>query len=172
MEDLELPNSPRTAYLAGCLRDKLNPRASLIVRKRFEKELDLHHQGIGDKMAIVLAESLRNLPYIQSINLADNNLTDLGMSPILHAILPIPGLLELNLSSNIIGPDSARALAEYLSGTGCPLVRLLLHSADVDDFECKNFVEAIKSNNNLRLGISFELLEYLSFICAVLFCCV
>ena len=62
--------------------------------------------------------------------------------------------------------------AQYLSGTDCPLVRLLLHSADVDDFECKNFVEAIKSNNNLRLGISFELLEYLSFICAVLLCCV
>jgi hypothetical protein len=31
----------------------------------------------------------------------------------------------------------------------CPLERLILRSADVDDFECERFVEAIKNNNSL-----------------------
>lgn len=150
LEELEMPLSPRTAYLAGCARYNLNPRPSLIIRKRFAKELNLDHQGMGDKMAMVLSESLRCLPYVQSIHLADNNLTDAGMVPILENILSISNLLELNLSSNIIGPESAKALALYLSADKCPLQRLLLSNADVDDHECSNFVEAIKTNMELK----------------------
>jgi len=150
LEELERPLSPRTAYLAGCARLNLNPRPSLIIRKRFAKELNLDHQGMGDQMAIVLSESLRCLPYIQSIRLADNNLTDVGMGPILSSILSKPNLLELNLSSNIIGPESAKALAMYLSAEKCPLQRLLLADADVDDYECSNFVEAMKTNKELK----------------------
>ena len=87
-------------------------------------------------MAVVLADSLRDLPYVQSIDLQDNNLTDLGMSPILASILSINNLLELNLSDNVIGPVSAAALATYLSAPQCPLVRLILRNADVDDGVC------------------------------------
>jgi Ran GTPase-activating protein (RanGAP) involved in mRNA processing and transport len=61
----------------------------------------------------------------------------------------IPGLLELNLSQNEIGPVSAKALNEYLISPTCPLERLILRSADVDDFECERFVEAIKQNRSL-----------------------
>ncbi len=85
-------------------------------------------------MAKVLSESLRLLPYVQSINLSDNNLTDVGMSPILASILNIPNLLELNLSNNLIGSESSEALANYLSCGTCPLQRLVLHCADVDDY--------------------------------------
>jgi len=31
----------------------------------------------------------------------------------------------------------------------CPLERLILRNADVDDFECERFVEAIKCNSSL-----------------------
>lgn len=85
-------------------------------------------------MAVLLADSLRNLPYVQSIDLSDNNLTDVGMSPILLAIITIPNLLELNLSNNIIGTEAAEALSSYLSAPNCSLVRLILQDADVDDF--------------------------------------
>lgn len=45
LSNMEIPISPRSAYLAGCARDKLNPRPSLIVRKQLVKELNLQHQG-------------------------------------------------------------------------------------------------------------------------------
>jgi hypothetical protein len=107
--------SPRTKYLAGCMQLGLNPRASLILRKNMSKQLNLQHHGMGDQMGVLLAESIQGLPHIQSINIADNMLTDVGMGPIILAAVGIPGLLELNLSQNEIGPVSAKALFEYLS---------------------------------------------------------
>ena len=107
--------SPRTKYLAGCMREGLNPRASLVLRKNMSKQLNLQHHGMGDQMGRLLAESIQGLPHIQSINIADNMLTDIGMGPIILAAVGIPGLLELNLSQNEIGPVSAKALFEYLS---------------------------------------------------------
>ena len=79
------------------------------------KQLNLQHHGMGDQMGVLLAESIQGLPHIQSINIADNMLTDVGMGPIILAAVGIPGLLELNLSQNEIGPVSAKALFEYLS---------------------------------------------------------
>lgn len=143
-------SSPRTKYLTGCMQNNVNPRASLLLRKNMSKELNLQHQGMGDTMAQLLAESIRGLPFIESINIADNMLTDDGMGPIILAVVDIPGLLQLNLSQNEIGPVSARALFEYLQSDSCPLERLILRSADVDDYECKKFIEAIKLNNSLR----------------------
>ena len=142
--------SPRTKYLTGCMQENLNPRASVVVRRRMTKQLNLQHHGLGDKYAVLLSEIIRSLPYIQSINIADNILTDDGMGPIILAAKDMPHLLELNLSMNIIGPVSAKALFDYLMSPTCPLERLILNSADVDDFECSRFVEAIRENRSLR----------------------
>jgi Ran GTPase-activating protein (RanGAP) involved in mRNA processing and transport len=89
------------------------------------------------------------LPFIESINIADNMLTDVGMGPIILAAVNISSLLELNLSQNEIGPVSAKALFNYLINASCTLERLILNSADVDDYECERFVEAIKDNKSL-----------------------
>jgi hypothetical protein len=107
--------SPRTKYLAGCMQHGLNPRASLMLRKAMSKQLNLQHHGMGDEMGKILADCIQGLPHIQSINIADNMLTDIGMGPIILAAVGIPSLLELNLSQNEIGPVSAKALFEYLS---------------------------------------------------------
>lgn len=48
------------------------------------------------------------------------------------------------------GEYSAAALFEYLMSASCPLQRLILSSADVDDFECGKFVAAVKKNLSLR----------------------
>lgn len=70
--------SPRSRFIAGCFAQKLNPRASLLVRKNLSKQLNLQHLGMGDALAALLAECLSTLPYVQSINIADNMLTDAG----------------------------------------------------------------------------------------------
>jgi len=101
------------------------------------KELSLQHYAMGDKMGIVLAESISGLPYIQSVNIADNQLTDESLGPIIKAIMSVPNMLLLDVSENMIGPIFAELLAEYLSLSTCPLLKLSLRNADVDDFECK-----------------------------------
>jgi hypothetical protein len=142
--------SPRTKFIASCMQAKLNPRASLVLRKNMTKRLNLQHHGMGDKLAALLADSLDQLPYIEAINIADNMLTDDGMGPIILAAVNIPSLTELNLSQNEIGSVSSEALHHYLVTSTCPLQTLILNAADVDDFECAGFIEAVRQNKSLR----------------------
>lgn len=149
-EETAPPMSPRTHYIARCLKEKLNPNVSLIIRKNLTKILNLNHLGIGDKMASILAECLENLPFIHGINICDNRLTDAGLVPILMAVIKIPEVLDLDLSDNIIGPETADLLSQFIRLPTCPLERLTLKKADVDDFECHKFVDAIKTNTTIK----------------------
>ena len=101
-------------------------------------------------MGVLLADAISGLPFIQSINLANNKLTDVSLVPILTGIMSIPNLIFLDISENITGPDFAALLATYVSRPTCPLLKLTLKNADVDDFECEQFVSALVSNENLK----------------------
>ena len=156
---IEMPLSPRSKYINSCVRDRLNPRASLVIRKNMTKKLELQNYGMGDEMAAILAESISDLPFLESINIADNRLTDAGMGPIILAAVEIENLLELNLSMNEIGDVSADALASYLRREDCPLQRLIMQTADVDDFEAEAFIDAVKENRSLlELDLSSNLI--------------
>jgi Ran GTPase-activating protein (RanGAP) involved in mRNA processing and transport len=72
------------------------------------------------------------------------------MGPILSAIVHIPSLTELNLSQNEIGPISSEKLHNYLVSSTCTLKTLILNAADVDDFECAGFIDAVRQNTSLR----------------------
>lgn len=90
-----------------------------------------------------------DLPDVESIDISDNVLTDLSLVPFLEAISTITSLKELNLSSNTVGPKAAKAISTYLSSLTCPLRRLVLKNADVDDYECERFITSIKDNDRL-----------------------
>lgn len=110
-------------------------------------------------MAIHLSKAVGSLPCLQTIDLSDNGLTDAGLNPMLTAILAIPTLTELNVSQNVIGPESAEALAAYVSHPDCPLVKLIMQRADVDDFEGEAFVTAMSNSKTLKyLDLSMNLL--------------
>jgi len=157
--DPQVLMSPRSQYISNCIMQGLNPRASLIVRKAMTKRLELQHYGMGDQMAAILAESIADLPHLQSINIADNGLTDNGMGPIIQAAVKIKGLLELNLSKNEIGDVAADALANYLKREDCPLQKLVMQTADVDDFEAEAFLSAVMENRSLtELDLSSNLI--------------
>jgi Leucine-rich repeat (LRR) protein len=151
--------SPRQQYLAACIDRGLAPLPSLVMRNNFTTKIDLTHFGIGDAMGCAFAECLHKLPSIESLNLCDNSLTDESLYPILRAVMKISGLQELDLSRNKIDEMASEALAEYLSNPACPLYKLVLISADVDDGECAAMVECLESNRNLReLDLSNNLL--------------
>jgi Ran GTPase-activating protein (RanGAP) involved in mRNA processing and transport len=149
-DDTTVPLSPRSRYIDNCIRQRLNPRACLILRKRFTRELNLKHLGMGDKMAILLAEAIISVPYIHSLNVCDNNLNDPGLSAIVNSIQNMTELVELDMSFNVIGPDAAGSLRAYLSRPNCPLKKLILQKADVDDDEARDFVQALEHNTNLE----------------------
>lgn len=102
-------------------------------------------------MAILFAEALVHVPYVTSVNICDNNLTDRGLSAIVHSIVHMHDVCRLDMSFNTIGSDAASALAHYLSSSTCGLSELILQKADVDDDECGNFVTALHQNKSLRL---------------------
>lgn len=111
--------------------------------------MKLSHLSIGDKVAKILADSLADLPDIESVDISDNSLTDLSLVPCLQALSKIRNLTELNLSSNTIGPKAAKAISEYLSSSNCPLKKLIIQNSDVNDYECEKFITALQNNNNL-----------------------
>ena len=141
--------SPRTKYIAACLKKNMNPRMSLILRKRISSDLNLQHQGMGDTLGVLFADSLKELPYVHSINIADNNLTDVSIGPILRSIILMSNVTSLNISNNMIDSKSTRALADYLRSSTCSIKKLILQKSDIDDSECHMFVEALKENSSL-----------------------
>jgi len=145
----EIPLTPRSRFIASCMREGLNPRANMILRKHRNGTLNLSHYSIGDKIAKILAESLMDLPGIQCVDLSDNGLTDISMVSCIQAMSKIPNLLEINLSSNTIGSGASKAISEYLSMDSCPLQRLLLSNANIDDYECEQFMIQLKNNYTL-----------------------
>ena len=142
--------SPRTKYISSCLDNKMNPRMSLIVRKKVTSCLNLQHLGMGDSLGKLLAEVLPELPYVDTINLSDNNLRDKSLGPIITAIKDVPTVTSLDLSNNVLDRDSAAALAAYVHTKGCPLRQLILKHADIDDTECHMFVAALTGNTTLQ----------------------
>lgn len=136
--------SPRIRFLASCMKDQINPRASLLLRKKITTKLDLKHQGMNDKMAKSFAKSLQQLPYLESINLTDNMLTDVGLTAVIQASMEMISLKELNLSQNKIGLFSAKALKDFLLSPNCCLETLVLSRSNIDDQECAHFIRAIE----------------------------
>ena len=120
-----------------------------VIRRHKSTHLKLSHLSIGDKVASILAESLADLPEIESIDISDNALTDLSLVPCLQALSNVKNLTEINLSSNIIGPRAAKAISDYLSTPSCPLQSLILQNADVDDYECEKFITSLYNNSTL-----------------------
>ena len=102
-------------------------------------------------MGVIFAESLKELPFVHTLDLTDNNLSDVGLNPIIKSVISLPNLTDLNLSQNVVDGESSKALAVYLSTASCPLKRLVLQSADVDDEECQMFVASLMVSNNTEL---------------------
>jgi hypothetical protein len=69
------PVTPRTKFIAACMSEGINPRASLIVRKENASHLHLSYLTLGDKVVNLLSEAVADLPDVESIEVADNKLT-------------------------------------------------------------------------------------------------
>ena len=90
------------------------------------------------------------MPALDTLLLSHNRLTDCSLGPLCEMAHAIPWLTALDLSGNDMD-ESSTALRHYLLEPSCRLQRLWLSHADIDDFECADFMEAISSNTSLVL---------------------
>lgn len=158
------PSSPRAKYIAGCIKNNVPPRSSLLLRDNITSCLMLEHQGIGDKMGELLSSGLEDMPFLTAVNIADNNLTDSSLKLLIETISQKPSITELNISRNKVGSETAQALGKYLKSSKCTLKKLSMRASNVDDGECHHFVDALGHNRCLEvfsLLISLFLLLYL-----------
>lgn len=151
--------SPRSIFLAGCVRYGLAPRSIAMLRKRISPVVNLAHMSIGNQTAILLAEAMDRMPYLQTLNLADNNLDDVGLTAIIRCVAKHSTLEVLDISQNTVSFASAKALGEYVGRPTCFLKSLRLSSAGIDDKQCASFVKVLMKNRMLKeLDLSKNLL--------------
>lgn len=148
--------SPRAIFLAGCLQHAIPPVTVALIRKKISSTINLAHMGLGTKIAKVLAPCISAVPYLQLLNLSDNNLDDEGLSVLIRAISRHQSIEILDISQNIIGSDAAGALAEFLGDPECQLQCLRMSNANIDDGECANFVEVLMNNSHLKVSLALS----------------
>lgn len=142
--------SPRAVFINGCLKNKIPPITIALVRRNLTSTINLNHMGIGDKIASILAGCLSSLPYLQVLNLGDNNLTDIGLADLLTSAAKHKEIEQLDISNNIVGYHASKALGAFLGNPDCKLQSLHLRDANIDDVECANICSVLKHNRYLR----------------------
>jgi len=161
-ESPETPNRPlsaRSRFILGCVRAGKNPHPSLVIRKTVTATLSIASMRVGDDLAVLLAGSLPSLPLLEGLNISDNNLTDIGLVPIVKVLHLCTKLTAIDLSKNKVDWSTANALLAYIESSGCNLVRLIMCDANVDDMEAAKFVHAIAQKTSFReIDMSHNLL--------------
>ena len=146
------PASPRAKFLIGCIKYGIAPRSNFLLRSKLSNELLLDHQGMGDRLGAFLAAGLDDLPSIQRLSIADNNLTDAGLKPLIDSIVLNPNITELDISQNKVDEEASESLGKYLGRSDCPLKVLIMRNADLDDGECEEMVSRLMNNRVLEVG--------------------
>lgn len=159
--DADLPaemHTPRTLYLRSISKRKLLPLPLILRDPKHPFALNLNSRGLGDERMMPVIDVIDRLPSIQTVDFADNRLTDVTLMPLAIKLQRMRSLTYLDLSFNKMD-DSSATIMDYLRDERCQLRTLLLHGADVDDNECGNLCRAIAHNKSLRsLGLAKNLI--------------
>lgn len=161
VSDASLPEelrTPRSIYLRSVSKRKLLPLPLILRDPKHPFALNLNSRGLGDARMMPVIDVIDRLPSIQSVDFADNRLTDVTLMPLATKLQSMTSLTYLDLSFNKMD-DSSATIMDYLRDESCQLRTLLLNGADVDDNECGNLCRAIAHNRSLRtLGLAKNLI--------------
>jgi Ran GTPase-activating protein (RanGAP) involved in mRNA processing and transport len=140
----------------------LRPTGALIVgnalaKNRWVTQLDICHNHISDQGATDLAQILKINDTIQNINLACNEITDVGGIAIASAFIPYANptgqpsqwnrsVYYLNLSGNLLGNDALVALA---NAAAChrDLTKVDVSNNQIGGLGCKAFRRSMERNS-------------------------
>ncbi|RHY27431.1 hypothetical protein DYB25_012941, partial [Aphanomyces astaci] len=144
--DNDVKMSPRTMFLSACLSNtgELPMALPILIRKHGTTAFDFSYQSLGDAFLVEFARALRDVPFVEAINVCDNRLTDRALNQLLQALETKPNLTKLDISMNQVGPRSAKTLKAYIGSAMCTLTHLGVCKADIDDSECAAFMVAFE----------------------------
>ncbi|KAJ8569310.1 hypothetical protein ON010_g5950 [Phytophthora cinnamomi] len=145
-----VPRSPRALFLGACLAGGQAPPTLLLRKEQNKRAFDFSHQGLGDNFIVRFAACLPELPLVESINVCDNRLTDVGISCLLRALENKPHLTSLDVSSNPMGIDAANVLRGYIRSNLCTLRVLALNEISLSDLECARLAKAFEHNKSIE----------------------
>ncbi|RLO00433.1 hypothetical protein DYB28_004026 [Aphanomyces astaci] len=149
--DNDVKMSPRTMFLSACLSNtgELPMALPILIRKHGTTAFDFSYQSLGDAFLVEFARALRDVPFVEAINVCDNRLTDRALNQLLQALETKPNLTKLDISMNQVGPRSAKTLKAYIGSAMCTLTHLGVCKADIDDSECAAFMVAFEANKSV-----------------------
>ncbi|GMH51778.1 hypothetical protein TrST_g8706 [Triparma strigata] len=107
--------------------------------------------GMGDEKALALSEALAGMPFIKTLDLANNRLTNKSVPNILDACFAT-NLMNLNLSGNRVDVDGAKSLASFLDK--CDTLRsLVLDRCEINDEDLQILIPGfIKKADEIGVG--------------------
>jgi hypothetical protein len=129
------PPSIRNGFLEKCVEMNVAPNPSAIISKDYADTLNLSNAGIGDKLALALAVSLKldskDLRHIQLIDLSNNRIGPDGAVAILSSLKHCSNIWGVNLSQNILGLKGIQELGSLITD------RYTCHIVDLNLSHCK-----------------------------------
>lgn len=141
--------SASVAYLNSLVKCKLKPRAFGIVKNSGqESDIDLRMYSMGDNYAIPFSQGIKHYPSLQTLNLKNNRLTDIGNEKILNTI-DTRQIKRLNLSENKLGPRSIEKIIEMVSLYDCKLKYLNMEKTNLGESLFISLLGAINYNKSL-----------------------
>lgn len=152
------PITPRRQFLELLESNQQLPWPALLRKGTSPEEISIAGLGLGDDVAVALAEVLPQLPCVRALNVRDNRLTDKSLIPICKAVVSMHQLSSFDLSKNKMD-EATEMLQQYLTTKTCGLESLYMSNADIDDTECAVFMKCLHSNISLRtLDLSHNLI--------------
>jgi len=143
------PNSPRSKFIIACVRQNIMPRPELLLRKQLSVVLDLSHQRMGNSVAVEFANAFVDLPYLEELNISDNNLEGSGLACIVSSLKNCPRICKLNISENKVDSGVVQTLVNYLGDENTALTSLSLARIKLSDIDLALCLEAVAKTNVL-----------------------
>jgi Ran GTPase-activating protein (RanGAP) involved in mRNA processing and transport len=114
------------------------------------EELRLYQMNIGDARVLQIANSLRHLNTIKTLDLSNNKFGDEGAFA-LGSVLPLSSLTRLSLGSNpLVGVMGIASIADSLQTPECPLQALSLSNMAMGNVACQMIAKALHTNSKLQ----------------------
>lgn len=150
--------SPRSKFLTSCILNSVDhPPHKLFVKGFSSSSLtvfNISNQHIGDKIGILLANSLKLMPQIEYINISKNNLSHRSIDLILKSLTSstlesnTPNIYGLDLSYNHVQLETIFTLKTFIC-TYKDLNNLVLRSLELNDFQLSIILKALKYHNTI-----------------------
>ena len=148
------PTSARSRFIAACVEEEIGPRPRFMIRKGVSSSLNLRQQFMGDDLAVKLAEAMEFMPYLQHVDVAENNLGDVAIACLVSSFGRCPTLTSFDISNNKFGPRASEVLRDVLSDSDSHIRKLVVQSSELQDYHIQELMPGLSNNRLTSLDLS------------------